>query len=776
MLFQANQLISVRAGNGRAASAEAHEMIHVSRTLLAILFALPISAVLHAQDARNVAEPTFPAVCSVYRAPLTADTTGPVIDPANEDMESANESAVISMMLHKCPARHAVELALGPDPAHSAFLINPLTVPAGVSLILDGGVTVYASRDPNNYQIADVSASCGTVTKENYINGICQPILTFLGDSNNIANSGLYGYGILDGQGQRPFLVNPTPMNGGLNPPCPQPTCSWWDLIAYKDNDSKSYNENSPYTISAGNTKGAYLAGTFTLYKVTVRNPPFHTIAWAGTGFTAWGVHIMAPWNVPNTDGFDVRGTNLTLYDTTVSNGDDDIAIGANNAPTTQVSVRRFATYARDGLTILGNGDNTNGDNISQLLFEDITQSADVPSFVPSPDGTTATINGVTSDDMKQNWSIDDYHQALPAALGDVHGTNVKYNMQNAEGHVANITGVTYRNVCMHDIEGALLIAPQAKLGSAIPAISQIRFENIHVLAPSSQFVTYRNGKVAPPSYEIDFSGVPPTVDAPSTPSVRVQYTLSNVVFDDLPNGGGSSVSSITAFGNELTTQINVYPATFNALTAPLTEDPTITPIGNTKLTLNDNTYGGSAGLSTPRLALPCRAEVPFLTGDLYATASSTDMTDAPATRIIAVSRAHVVAANAETDTFNVAAAGAEVLFKPASWTFVKAGTSVTLNAVVQPAMSQTTYFMKSSNLPSPGRVAIGSPALTDQVRFYEGQQLIGTAALSANGTLATLQLPALTSGLHLYTAQYPKDDTYSSGLTFGLVSIYVTR
>ena len=167
---------------------------------------------------------------------------------------------------------------------------------------------------------------------------------------------------------------------------------------------------------------------------------------------------------------------------------------------------------------------------------------------------------------------------------------------------------------------------------------------------------------------------------------------------------------------------------------------------------------------------------MPFLTGDLYATASSTETTDAPATRIIAVSRAHVVAANAETDTFNVVAAGAEVLFKPASWTFVKAGTSVTLNAVVQPAMSQTTYFMKSSNLPSPGRVAIGSPALTDQVRFYEGQQLIGTAALSANGTLATLQLPALTSGLHLYTAQYPKDDTYSSGLTFGLVSIYVTR
>jgi polygalacturonase len=750
-------------------------MIHVSRTLLAVLLGLPIAAVLHAQDARNLAEPTFPAVCNVYRAPLTADATGPVIDPANEDTESARESTAISRMLQQCPARHAVELALGPDPAHSAFLINPLSVPAGVSLILDGGVTVYASRNPNNYQIAAASASCGTVTTEKSITGICKPILTFLGDSSNIANSGLYGYGVLDGQGQRPFLVNPTPINGGLNPPCPNPTCSWWDLIAFKSNSKKSFNENSPYSISAGNTKGGSLAGSFTLYKVTVRNPPFHTFAWGGTGLTAWGVHIMAPWNVPNTDGFDVHGTDLTLYDTTVANGDDDIAIFASDEPTTQVTVRRFATYARDGLTILGNGDNTKGDNISQLLFEDITQSADVPSFVPSPDGATATINGVTSDEMKQNWDIDDYHQALPAALGDVHGINIKYNTPNAEGQVANITGVTYRNVCMHDVEGALLIAPQTTLGSAIPVVSQIRFENIHVLAPSPQFVTYNRGKLAPPSYQIDFSGVTRNVDAPTTPSLSVQYTLSNVVFDDLGNGGGSSVSSITAQANELTTQINVYPAAFNALAAPLTGPPTRTSSGNTELTLNDNTYGGSARFSTPRLALPCSAEAPFLTGDLYA-ASSTEMTDGPATRIIAVSRAHVVAANAETDIFNVATAGAEALLKPASWTVVKAGASVTLNAVVQPVMSQTTYFMKTLNLPAPGRVAIGSPALTNQVSFYEGPQLIGRAALSANGTLATLQLRALTPGLHLYTAQYPKDDTYSSGLVFGLIAIYATR
>jgi polygalacturonase len=45
-----------------------------------------------------------------------------------------------------------VELALGRDHSYNAFLFDPITVPSGLSLIVDGGVTVYASRDPQKYQ------------------------------------------------------------------------------------------------------------------------------------------------------------------------------------------------------------------------------------------------------------------------------------------------------------------------------------------------------------------------------------------------------------------------------------------------------------------------------------------------------------------------------------------------------------------------------------------------------------------------------------------------
>jgi hypothetical protein len=160
----------------------------------------------------------------------------------------------------------------------------------------------------------------------------------------------------------------------------------------------------------------------------------------------------MAPWNVPNTDGFDLRGTNITLYDTTISNGDDDVAIGATATdPTGQVTIRRVATYAHSGLSILGNGDNQTGGNISDLLFEDITQRANVPGLVVNTDGT-GVVNGIPSAEIQAKWNISDYRQALPNSTGTVQGLDIRYTSNSAD-RVPDITNITYRNVCVKDID-----------------------------------------------------------------------------------------------------------------------------------------------------------------------------------------------------------------------------------------------------------------------------------------------------------------------------------
>jgi Glycosyl hydrolases family 28 len=80
------------------------------------------------------------------------------------------------------------------------------------------------------------------------------------------------------------------------------------DLRLQKHNSDDNVNENSPIMVAAVDTPDIP-ADNFTMYKVTIRNPPFHTVRLGGDGVTVWGVRIQAPWNEPNTDGFDVQIT-----------------------------------------------------------------------------------------------------------------------------------------------------------------------------------------------------------------------------------------------------------------------------------------------------------------------------------------------------------------------------------------------------------------------------------------------------------------------------------
>lgn len=100
-------------------------------------------------------------------------------------------------------------------------------------------------------------------------------------------------------------------------------------------------------------------------------------------------------------------------------------------------------------------------------------------------------------------------------------------------------------------------------------------------------------------------------------------------------------------------------------------------------------------------------------------------------------------------------------------------GESVTLNAVVQPIMSQTTRFVLNIYGSDRGLLAAGSPALTKRVKFYENGILIGTARLSAKGTLATLVLTGARRGSHVYIAPCRADEFYNT-LNFGSVNVQV--
>jgi polygalacturonase len=66
---------------------------------------------------------------------------------------------------------------------NNAFLIQPITIPAGVTLLVDGGVTVFASRNPADYQVSGAE-TCGTVGTAG--NG-CSPLFNI---AKNATSSG----------------------------------------------------------------------------------------------------------------------------------------------------------------------------------------------------------------------------------------------------------------------------------------------------------------------------------------------------------------------------------------------------------------------------------------------------------------------------------------------------------------------------------------------------------------------------------------------------------
>lgn len=709
------------------------------RAVLIVALLLGGAAAARAQDSRPAVEPRFPPTCLVLSAPLRTDAAGPLAGgtPASEDAEAAFETAQLAQALARCPQGQAVELTLGATPADNAFLLNPVTVPAGVSLIIDGGVTAYASRNPQSFQNPAEGRRCGTVGENYPVDGICLPLFTLS------SQSGIYGYGVLDGQGHRELIRDGQFSSG-----------AWWDLLDEKKSgcgsssvgaglDGKpasSCEQASPPMVSAGELSGNQVATDLTLFGITLRNPPFHTVRLGGTGMTVWGVKVQAPWNVPNSDGFDVRGQDILIRDVTVANGDQDIAVtSVAGQLTSRMTIEGLTAYGKGGVALLGGAS-----GITDLLVRDMAMTGDVPSFVMAPwqvnGEPTAIINGVDVRLARLRGTrqlLASYGQALPTATGEIQGLQINsdINAKDATDTTRVVfRNITFQDVCLQDVVRPIHVGPLTPFTSSaqVPVVEGVVFRNVHVLRPTDQFPQMKAGIVAPGrsgTYSADFESYPPG-------QKYNHLTFENVVFDDLASGS-TSLATLVAKGNVLGTRRNVYPAALNAWANTTTPPPPPPPAG---WTLQGNSYDERTAVSQPALALPCPAgRWSFLLGDLYLSRDARAAGDATNRRHLTVEPSH----------------------------------SVTLNAVVQPAMSQTTWFRADSYGAAPGLLAVGAPALTNVVEFHEGGRLVAVGQLGANGMLATATVGPLAPGMHTYTARYP-GDVYYKPFAFGTVTVLV--
>src|SRR6185503_14516055 len=107
-----------------------------------------------------------------------------------------------------CGAGRAVALRAEGD--KNVFLAAPLQLRAGVTLLVDAGVALFASRDPRAYDVTP--GSCGIVAPTR---GRCLPFIA----ADQAPGAGIMGDGAIDGRGGAPLL-------GGKQ----ISDKTWWDL------------------------------------------------------------------------------------------------------------------------------------------------------------------------------------------------------------------------------------------------------------------------------------------------------------------------------------------------------------------------------------------------------------------------------------------------------------------------------------------------------------------------------------------------------------------
>ena len=317
-----------------------------SAVAAALLCVLPPA---QAQDTRDVREPTLPKSCAV----VTAEPGTPGRDDA----------ARIQKAIDHCTQGGAVHLAAGGDSKANSFTAGPLTIGNGVTLVVDAGVTLYASTNPMLFDKGE--KTCGTLDAAG--KG-CRPFITV----NGAKGAGIMGDGAIDGQGGQPIDGKPE---------------TWWQIARRAQKEKQ--RQNVPRLIQIDNARD------FTMHRITLRNSPnFHVALNKVDGFTAWAVRIDTPRDARNSDGIDPGASrNVTIAHSYIRTGDDNVAIKAgNNGMSENISILHNHFYSGHGMSI---GSETNG-GVRNVLVDDLAMDGTTSGLrIKSNDRRGGAVSGI---------------------------------------------------------------------------------------------------------------------------------------------------------------------------------------------------------------------------------------------------------------------------------------------------------------------------------------------------------------------------------------------
>lgn len=292
-----------------------------------------------AQDSRSVREPLIPPTCMILASHIRQLEGQVGISAADENNEDSHR---VQTAIDGCPAGHAVELAADGD--RRAFLIGPIILKDGITLLLDRAVTVYASRRRADYDVQP--GSCGVLTTVRTAG--CKALIS----GDGIAHAAIMGEGTVDGRGGSSTLGS----DGA-------PGATWWEMASSSGSGLLKHN---PRMIDFENARD------ITIFKTHLRNAAgFHVAFRLSSGLTIWGVTLDTPYAARNSDGIDPMGSNdITIAYSFIRTGDDNIAIKADDGrPSSHISILNSHLYWGHGLSI-GSG---TFPAVTAVLVRDVT-------------------------------------------------------------------------------------------------------------------------------------------------------------------------------------------------------------------------------------------------------------------------------------------------------------------------------------------------------------------------------------------------------------------
>lgn len=269
-------------------------------------------------DTRTVTEPSYPAVCTTLTA---LQTSGSLV-------ETSPDTTRVQAALNACAQGQAVEFSS--NGSANAFIIAPITLPAGVTMLVDPEVTIYGSITSTDYPCTSSS--------------FCKPLINVASNTAPHIGSAIMGLGVIDGRGGTTL----TDLHK-----------SWW----------ATGSDARPRLVYLSSNSSTVPADNFTMYQITLKNSPKFEFSGIGNNLTIWDVKVIAPPDSPNTDGIDPSSSqNITITNSFVSTGDDMIAMKAGNGHIANVTISNNHMYSGHGITV---GSETNAGLNNMLVIGD---------------------------------------------------------------------------------------------------------------------------------------------------------------------------------------------------------------------------------------------------------------------------------------------------------------------------------------------------------------------------------------------------------------------